>query len=940
MLCSVKEDCELMSASDPLPWLFLGKKPEICQNATFVDVDYPQLMQKKVSIIEQTPQLNGLLPDFMKLGNENGLLATSTKYLAIGCDLRNLELLKLVLQARLDIENASTMILFVAEVSIAYMEKKASQAVLEWATGYEDVRFCLLEQHLPDGPDHPFAATMLAHFEKLRTPLRAIGTMAQMEERFVGAGWPLLGVDIRTLWDLWSDQSYVTAEERRALDKVEPFDEWEEFALFGSHYFLLVAKKPAAPGDANGFGNDEDPELADLRANGLIAGSLPGTHSHRRFAALLPCQADKKSLGLHAGLGTKERLTGTNVYSTTDTAIAINGPSLRSGLMCHTITQFGTKGDCLLVGGRTSPDKASAECWLRKDDCWLRTQTLLKGRFRHSAVAVGGGAVQDGVIVMGGKTSDGEVLGDWLLWTESKGWRALKTTGERPPVRFGAAIVAQSVTDGMIYGGMDESGVVLSDCWSWQWDGADDLQCQDKTGIIKSRLGRYAGALGRFGAQAMNTENGRLLIGGVAGKGMLTRDDEILNLSDFRPLPIQGPRPLLVGFSALSIEEGYNKLSTEGGALLVMGGGATCFSFGTHWNADCMLIKPDYLRQDEEAGWRLVDISKLESPPKARDVSQQELADDETSDKTYMPLSVAIPRSKLGRSQKVARTFEAGKPVIFEDCNIGPCRERWSSDYLKAKLGSDRQVVVHSSGSQHMDFQTKNFRYVPQTFGHFIDAVERGGMLYLRALSKDAPSDKPTNLAEDFPEIACDFRLPPELRTVVADAHSSPLRISGPVTMWLHYDVMANVLCQVRGRKKLLLFPPSDVRHLGFGAGASSSSIDVFNPDLTVHPSLAQTNPHEAILESGDILYIPPLWLHTAAPTDGMSVAVNVFFRSLQSGYAAGRDVYGNRDLAAYEKGRKDVAKIAKTFEDLPPDVSQFYLERLGMELLEKARSS
>jgi len=70
-----------------------------------------------------------------------------------------------------------------------------------------------------------------------------------------------------------------------------------------------------------------------------------------------------------------------------------------------------------------------------------------------------------------------------------------------------------------------------------------------------------------------------------------------------------------------------------------------------------------------------------------------------------------------------------------------------------------------------------------------------------------------------------------------------------------------------------------------------------------------------------------------------MSVAVNCFFRSLENQkYAAGRDVYGNRDLAAYEKGRKDVASIVKAFEDLPPHVAGFYLQRLGMELLEKAR--
>lgn len=142
---------------------------------------------------------------------------------------------------------------------------------------------------------------------------------------------------------------------------------------------------------------------------------------------------------------------------------------------------------------------------------------------------------------------------------------------------------------------------------------------------------------------------------------------------------------------------------------------------------------------------------------------------------------------------------------------------------------------------------------------------------------------------------------------------------------------MANVLCQLRGHKRLLLFPPSDVQHLHFSPGASSSSIDVFS--MLNDIELAQTHPHEAILRPGDVLFLPALWLHTASPSEGVSVAVNVFFRSLENGYAPGKDVYGNRDLQAYEKGRQDVARVAKSFSNLPKDARKFYLLRLAEEL-------
>lgn len=146
---------------------------------------------------------------------------------------------------------------------------------------------------------------------------------------------------------------------------------------------------------------------------------------------------------------------------------------------------------------------------------------------------------------------------------------------------------------------------------------------------------------------------------------------------------------------------------------------------------------------------------------------------------------------------------------------------------------------------------------------------------------------------------------------------------------------MANVYAQIVGRKRMILFPPSDVGHLSFEPGSSSSSLDVFT-SLEM-PCLAATRPHEAELGPGDVLFLPPLWLHTSEPTTDLSIAVNVFFRDLERGYAAGRDVYGNRDLAAYEKGRQDAARIAKGFQQLPLETRRFYLSRIADELRQAA---
>lgn len=88
-----------------------------------------------------------------------------------------------------------------------------------------------------------------------------------------------------------------------------------------------------------------------------------------------------------------------------------------------------------------------------------------------------------------------------------------------------------------------------------------------------------------------------------------------------------------------------------------------------------------------------------------------------------------------------------------------------------------------------MDFNSKNFAYVTKRFGDMMKEITNGHKLYLRALSEDRPSDQPANIKADFPQLATDFQLPAELSFVTENEFSSVLRITGPVNMWLHYDV-------------------------------------------------------------------------------------------------------------------------------------------------------
>lgn len=54
-----------------------------------------------------------------------------------------------------------------------------------------------------------------------------------------------------------------------------------------------------------------------------------------------------------------------------------------------------------------------------------------------------------------------------------------------------------------------------------------------------------------------------------------------------------------------------------------------------------------------------------------------------------------------------------------------------------------------------------------------------------------------------------------------------------------------------------------------------------------------------AVLEPGDVLFIPSLWLHNVHCADGFSISVNAFWRHMPHSAYEAKDLYGNRDLAA-----------------------------------------
>lgn len=119
-------------------------------------------------------------------------------------------------------------------------------------------------------------------------------------------------------------------------------------------------------------------------------------------------------------------------------------------------------------------------------------------------------------------------------------------------------------------------------------------------------------------------------------------------------------------------------------------------------------------------------------------------------------------------------------------------------------------------------------------------------------------------LFDQIPALAADIREPEycclgEDDSPAVNAWFGP---AGTVTP-LHTDPHHNLLCQVVGSKYVRLYSAEDTPHLhpfSQGLTTNSSQVDLDKPQD--NESVAHLCYRECLLQEGEMLYIPPRWMH------------------------------------------------------------------------------
>ena len=140
----------------------------------------------------------------------------------------------------------------------------------------------------------------------------------------------------------------------------------------------------------------------------------------------------------------------------------------------------------------------------------------------------------------------------------------------------------------------------------------------------------------------------------------------------------------------------------------------------------------------------------------------------------------------------------------------------------------------------------------------------------------------------------------------------------------LHFDSLSNFLAQVKGRKQVLLFSPAQSWNVyPFPVGHPKDNfamVDVEHPDLHRFPGLSRARALEAILEPGDVLWLPRFYWHYVhqldAPSENLSLNFWVGRKGTEEFFRTVREAPLPSDAEVAQAAAAAAADFGRTHED------------------------
>lgn len=217
----------------------------------------------------------------------------------------------------------------------------------------------------------------------------------------------------------------------------------------------------------------------------------------------------------------------------------------------------------------------------------------------------------------------------------------------------------------------------------------------------------------------------------------------------------------------------------------------------------------------------------------------------------------SIPKIRCEKPEDFLSIYAKERsPVIINGIiEKWPAFGKWSLDYFETtfpdlKLGPTVNLPIVDS-----PFESR-------WCDHDSDMTVKEFMEYMR--STDRPCYIHRKKIEYFPDAENDISFS-EILPECDDQSENFLWIgSGGTRTGLHFDFQDTLLCQVHGKKSILLIPPNQSKYVyPYPDSVTKSRVVPEELDSIKYPNYNKANIFEGVIGPGQILYIPRQWWHS-----------------------------------------------------------------------------
>lgn len=237
---------------------------------------------------------------------------------------------------------------------------------------------------------------------------------------------------------------------------------------------------------------------------------------------------------------------------------------------------------------------------------------------------------------------------------------------------------------------------------------------------------------------------------------------------------------------------------------------------------------------------------------------------------------------------------EADIPIILKNSIATQWKARhWTPEYLETKIRMMTGVYENTNRwfGPYFDEQKPLFNYVKRV-NKYKTNLKLPAMEFFNRIHSAHTSNEYLYFTGDIDQLGdwAIHEIEPfrELLTLNPSHSSINAWIGQPhVIAHCHYDGYHNFYAQLYGTKRFLLLKPNNWPGLYpypfLHPSHAQAQVNVSDErDWQNFPLVERVEAYEAILEPGDLLYIPPLWFHEVESLD-VSISVNVWTDSIQT---------------------------------------------------------